>query len=248
MRTLLTKVIRNRRCQRRLNVAQRASRGGRRLHRQCDQVRLSCGVAAQQVRRHRGRRNSQGWVSVEQAAHQLLTKRGGKGTWWGDEGEWMSASATQMERVRRWGGDFFVGGVRARVLAPPPSHPQHSPLSSFSPGGTGVTVASSSICTLPLRKHRLRSTASPAARSCGVGARSAVRSKACTTGRGRPTTVMLARASAVWAAACPSISLASVCMACECVGGEGVKRKKWERVRPARETRGSAQPPSPHSP
>lgn len=84
VRTLNAKVIRNRRRQRRQNVAQRPSRGRRRLHRQCSEVRLGAGVAAQQMGRHRGRRYGQGWVGVEQAAHQFLTECGGQGAWCGD--------------------------------------------------------------------------------------------------------------------------------------------------------------------
>ena len=54
VRTLLSKVPRNRRRQRRQDVAQRPPRGGRRLHGQGEQVRFGGGVAAQQVGGHRG--------------------------------------------------------------------------------------------------------------------------------------------------------------------------------------------------
>jgi hypothetical protein len=142
----------------------------------------------------------------------------------GEEGRahWFECDANGARAAKGGGGlRFLIFAARSRPHLP---RPPLSPLFCLLlPGGTGVTVASSSIWTAPLRRHRLRSTASPPARSAGVGARSAVRSRACTTGRGRPTTEMFVRASAVWAAAWVSTRPASVCMACV-MTREGRKR------------------------
>ena len=75
------------------------------------------------------------------------------------------------------------------------------------PDSTGLMVPSSSSCTSSLRQQSLLKTPSPAARSAALGARSAVRNSACTTGKGFPTTVMFVLARATWAPAFPKTSI-----------------------------------------
>lgn len=82
------------------------------------------------------------------------------------------------------------------------------------PGSTGLIVPSSSSCTSSLRQQSLLKTPSPAARSATLGARSAVRNSACTTGKGFPTTVMFVLARATWVPAFPKTRMPRAFIAC----------------------------------
>ena len=85
-------------------------------------------------------------------------------------------------------------------------------------------MLSSSSCTSSLRQQSLLKTPSPAARSATLGARSAVRNSACTTGKGFPTTVMFVLARATCAPAFPKTSIPRAviaCLKCVCGGGGG---------------------------
>ena len=230
MRTWYVKVVGDRRAERLEHQPVRPVGARHGFHRQLKEIVLSASAPADQGRRDGRRRNSQRRVCVEQAAHELLSEVGGHGTCCGACFEYRCESATQTDLRAKLCDDFektlrtfFFSSSRAK---------EKNFLSLFSlpllflslslfpssttllPGSTGLIVPSSSSWTSSLRQQSLLKTPSPAARSATLGARSAVRKSACTTGNGFPTTVMFVLASATCAPAFPKTSMPRAVIAC----------------------------------